>query len=107
MSVRIDQIKRGAAAYFENEICRKAVGPGQFLTYFALPTVPKLVEDKVRQFAASPLAADLVTEDGGINLDAARDRARDAMSKVGSIDLMGFRLDSSDVDSLYDYIRRS
>ena len=107
MNARIDQIQRGAAMYFEEEICRKAVGPGQFLAYFALPSVPKIVEDKVRQFAASPLGADLVSEDGSIALDRVRDRAKDAMNNVGSLEIMGFRLNTDDVDSLYEYIRRA
>ena len=107
MTARLDQITRGVTAYYEAEICQKAVGPGQFLAYFALPSVPKLAETKVRQFIASPLAADLVAEDSSIDIDTARDRARDAMNKVGSVELMGFRFGAADVDSLYDYIRRS
>lgn len=107
MVARIDQIKRGISMYFEEEICRKAVGPGQFFAYFALPSIPKLVEEKVKQFIESPLAADLVAEGGLVDLDTVRARAHEAMGKVGCVELMGFRLDASDIDNMYEFIRRA
>lgn len=107
MTVNIDQLKRGITAYAEAELCPKVSGIGQFAAYFLLPSVSNIVEAKFHEFQASPLMADLFTENGLLELDEARDRASAALEKVGSLQVMGFRLEPSDADSLYEYIRRA
>lgn len=107
MMVTLDQLQDGVVAYYEHEIAQKASGLGQFGAYFFMPSLSNLVKSKVSGMKGSPLVEGLMTPDGLIDLEAARDRAADAMQHCGSIDIMGFRLDRSDVDSLYDYIRRA
>lgn len=104
--VNVDQVVRGACGYFENEICRKATGVAKFGAYFMLPMLPQKVNDLMAAYAASPLFSSIF-RDGQIDLELARDYAREAMRQCGSLDVMGFRLDSTDVDSLYEYIRRA
>ncbi len=105
--VTLDQFQNGITAYYEHEIAQKASGIGQFGAYFFLPSLSNIVKGKIAGLRESPLAEGLISPDGLIDLEAVRDRAAAAMQHCGSIDIMGFRLDRSDVDSLYDYIRRA
>lgn len=105
--VTIDQISKGAAAYFETEFCQKATGAGKFAAYFMLPSVPGIVKGKFNQFRASPFLSDLINPDGLVDLEAAKARAAAAMQHTGSVDVAGFRLDASDVDKLYKYIKEA
>ena len=41
------------------------------------------------------------------DIDSLYDVARKAMSKVGSVEYMGIKFNEADVDSLYNYIKRS
>ena len=107
MMATIDQIQRGAVAYYETEIAQKANGLGQFAAYFFLPSIPGIVQSKIAQLRESPLAAGLANADGLIDLDAVRDRALEAMQHCGSVEVGGFRLDKTDVEKLYESIRRS
>lgn len=105
--VTLDQIQNGITAYYEREIAQKANGLGQFAAYFFMPSVPELVHEKIAALRESPLANGLITPDGLVDLEAARDRATSAMQHCGSVDIMGFRLNKNDIDALYDYIRRA
>lgn len=105
--VTVDQIINGVLSYYETEIAQKATGAGKFAAYFAMPSIPNIVRTRVESFRGSPLAEGLINADGLVDLEAVRDRAAQAMQRCGSLDVMGFRLDSSDVDLLYDKIRRA
>lgn len=105
--VTIDQILNGITAYYEKEIAQKASGIGQFAAYFFLPSISNVVQEKISMLRNSPLGAGIINSDGLIDVEAARDRAITAMQHCGSVDVMGFRLNQNDVETLYDYIRRS
>jgi hypothetical protein len=47
----------------------------------------------------------IIDEGGFIDLNKARDAAKFAMEKTGSITIKGFNLDSSDVDLIYNIAR--
>lgn len=105
--VTMEQFINGTMAYYENEIAQKADGIGKFAAYFAMPGIPKLIRDKVDQLRSTPIMEGLINADGLIDIEAFRDRASQAMQHCGSIDIMGFRLGQTDVDMLYDRIRRA
>ena len=107
MTVNVDQIKKGVQSYYENEFCQKASGVDKFAAYFMLPSVPMLVQNKLEQFRATPYSVGMIDADGLVDLDSVRDRAISAMQHCGSLEVMGFRLGESDVDKLYEAIRRS
>lgn len=102
-----ESVMAGVTQYIEAECARKADSTGQFLAYFMLPSIPKLVRDYMGKAESSGLLCDLMTSDGLINIDEAEQRAASAMSKVGHIDMFGFRLNENDVHTLADYIRRA
>ena len=105
--ITMDQFVNGVMSYYETEIAQKAQGLGKFTAYFAMPGIPKLIREKAEQLRGSPLMEGLINADGLIDLDAFRERASQAMQHCGSLDIMGFRLGPSDVDMLYDKIRRA
>ena len=105
--VTLDQVQNGFTAYYEREFAQKASGIGQFAAYFFMPSIPALIQEKIAALRESPLANGLISPDGLVDLEAARDRAISAMQHCGSVDIMGFRISKNDIDSLYDYIRRA
>lgn len=105
--VTMDQFINGVMSYYETEIAQKATGIGKFTAYFAMPGIPKMVRERYDRLRGSPFMEGLVNSDGLIDIDAARDRAMQAMQHCGSIDVMGFRLNCEDVDILADRIRRA
>lgn len=105
--VTMDQFVNGVMDYYEAEIAQKASGAGKFAAYFAMPSIPRLIRERAEQLRSSPLLDGLMNADGLIDLEAVRDRAAQAMQHCGSLDIMGFRLGPSDVDMLYDRIRRA
>lgn len=107
MMVTLDQIQRGAMAYYETEIAQKANGIGQFAAYFFLPAIPGVVAEKVTQLRESPIGNLLFNADGLADIDKIKEYAESAMQHCGSIELAGFRLDASDVAKAYDAIRRA
>lgn len=105
--VTMDQFVNGVMDYYEAEIAQKASGAGKFAAYFAMPSIPKIIREKTEKLRGSPLVDGLINPDGLIDIDAVRERAAQAMQHCGSLDIMGFRLGPSDVDMLYDRIRRA
>lgn len=105
--ITIDQFISGAMSYYETEICQKASGIGKFTAYFMMPSIPQMIRSRVDQLRGSPFLEGIMNPDGLIELDTLRDRANQAMQHCGSLDVMGFRLNQSDIDILYDKIRRA
>lgn len=106
MMVTMDQIKRGAMAYYESEIAQKANGIGQFAAYFILPALPGIIDQKVAQLRQSPIGSMLFNADGLVDLDKVKEYAESAMQHCGNIEISGFRLDATDIQKAYDAIRR-
>lgn len=105
MMVNAEQIYRGFSQYFEAEFCQKASGVGQFAAYFMLPSADAFVRKKYEEFRNTDLLADIINEDGLLDLDRARDRAETAMQHCGGFNIAGFNVGVSDVDALYKAIR--
>ncbi len=93
--------------YYETEIARKATGLTQFAAYFIAQDIPKIVSRKIDEFSSTGLLDDLIDEDGKIDIEAAKDRALDAMSHCEQIELVGIRFNKTDIQKLYDAIMRS
>ena len=107
MTVSMEQLQRGITSYYESEFCQKSSGVDKFAAYFMLPSIPGIVAKKIDQFRNTPFAEGLINPDGLVDVDAVRERANTAMQHCGSLELMGFRLDTADVDKIYDFIRRA
>lgn len=103
----MEQIKKGVSSYYEIDMCQKLSGFERFAAYFVLPSIPNLVQDKIEKYKDNPLLFGIFDDNGLVDLEVAKERASLAMQKCGSIDLAGFRLTQSDVERVYDSIRRA
>lgn len=107
MTVTIEQFERGLLNYYESEIAQKATGLGQFAAYFLAPSIPNKVRKKIEDLRGSGMIDDIITPDGQIYIDIARDRALNAMQHCKTVELYGFKFNSSDITKLYDAVERA
>lgn len=106
MVVSTEQVKNGIIKYVDAEIGVKSEGAVKFLVYFVLPSIPKKVTDYLGAMRSSGVFGDVFDENGNVELDAFRERAKEAMQKCVSVEVMGLAFREPDIDALYEYIRR-
>lgn len=106
MVVTLEQIQVGVLKYVETEIAAKATGLTKFMVYFALPSLPKMIAEKLLQAKESPLFADIFDENGNVKLAEARTRALEALKRSGKLYIkeIGYFVDETDVELIYKYI---
>lgn len=109
MIVTLEHIHAGLAKYVDTEVAPKATGLTKFMVYFFVPSLKKIVNTKLEQLKATGLADDLFTEDGLIELDEAYNRAKTAIQHSGKIMIpqIGYIIDETDVDKLYQLIKNA
>ena len=88
--------------YVDSEIAPKATGGQKFLAYAALFAAQARMANIIQTYTPVLKAAGIMGDDGMIDADAAYDMAKFAMDKAGKVNVMGYIMDSSDVDALYD-----
>jgi hypothetical protein len=111
--VSIESVERGVARYIDKEILPAIKTDG--IKGFAIGTAASLLVKRggnlLRGYAQNPTLQQmgLVTADGAVDLDSLRDAAKDNIPVGGLlVELpMGItlRVNTSDVDSLYRFIR--
>lgn len=106
MMVSSEQVINGIVKYADAEIGAKSDGIGKFLVYFALPSIPRKAKAYIETMRNSGAFDDVFDGNGNINIDALRDRAKEAMQKCVSVEVMGLAFREPDVDAIYEYIRR-
>lgn len=111
--ISFDQLKRGAANYLDNELMPKLPPAKQWLAgsaaVLALDSLPQLITTA----AQNPMLAALgiVTPDG-VDLDRVYTAVRSRAEKTGAVAIpvpfLGqLTISATDLDTLYDYIRRA
>lgn len=106
MVVEMQHIQRGLGEYIEAEIAAKSEGVQKFAVYFMTPQIIKSLTQKFEELRQNPMFADFFVPEG-VELDKVREQASAAMQKAGHVEMFGLSLGQSDVDKLYNYIRRS
>lgn len=101
----IEQIQTGVINYVEQEIASKAVGLKKFAIYFILPTIKDKTAEYIMQF--KPMFPELVDSKNNVDLDALYNYGKSAIQKSGQFEFMGIIFNETDVDKLYDYIKRA
>ena len=107
MMVNIQQIERGIQRYVEMEIAQKAVGFSKFATYFIIPQIPKKVEELFSKHKDGILFKDFLDENANVDLDSIYNSAKSAVQRSGQFELFGIIFTETDIDKLYDYIKRT
>lgn len=106
MVVSTDQVKNGIIKYVDAEIGARSNGAAKFLVYFVLPSIPKKVSEYIDKMRTSGVFDDVFDEHGNVEIDIFRGRAKESMQKCASVEVMGLVFRESDIDTLYEYIRR-
>lgn len=107
MFVSVEQLKLGTLNFVEQEIAVKAVGFQKFATYFAMPIIGKKVEEFAKAFFENPATKDFFDGNGNINLDEVYNHAKASVQKSGQFVVYGVLIGETDIDKLYNYIRRA
>jgi hypothetical protein len=105
--ITIQQIERGIQRYVENEIAQKAVGVQKFATYFLLPQIPKKFEELYTKYKDGMIIKDFFDENGNVDLEQLYNSAKSAIQRSGQFEMFGLIFNETDVDKLYDYIKRT
>lgn len=109
MNVTIEQVQAGIIKYIDTDIAPRAQGFTKFMIYFAAPSIPKMVSQKLTELRATGMIEDLFDESGNINLEEAYKRASEAMKKSGKVLIkqLNYFADNEDLDRLYAHIKSS
>lgn len=76
------------------------------LLYAGVALATPKMEEMFNQYKDNSIiqALEIVREDGTINVDALYNAMKHAMNKMGTVEYMGIKFNSDDVDKLYNYI---
>lgn len=109
MVVSINQIQNGVLSFIENEIAKKAVGIQKFATYFFMIAYADKVTNFITTLQENPMIKplEIFTDSGNVDVDRLYNFAKQAIQKSGQITFAGIIFNESDIDKLYEYIRRS
>jgi len=105
--VNIEQVEKGIHSYAERELASKVNGLSRFAVYMVLPSVNRIVYDNYEKLRHNGIIADMLDDEGNIDIDMLRERAITAMEHVHSIEMYGFRFSKDDIDMLYDHITKA
>lgn len=96
-------------SYIENEIAKKAVGVQKFATYFFTIAYADKATKMIADLQDNPMIKPLGVFDelGNIDLDVLYNTAKQAIQKSGQFTVAGIIFNESDVDRLYEYVKRA
>lgn len=105
----LEKVEHGMIKYIQEEIANKAPTHMKFLIYtgtFLGTAKMECIFNKLKDHVIIQ-SLGVIDDNDEIDLDNLYNAARKAMDKVGTVEYMGIRFNESDVDSLYNYIKRS
>lgn len=105
--VTLQQVERGITNYIENEIAQKAVGIQKFATYFMMPQIPKKIEELFIKHKNGVIIKDFIDSNSNVDIDKLYNTAKLAIQKSGQFEIYGIIFNETDVDKIYNYIRRT
>ena len=107
MTVTQDQLIAGIIKYIDSDIGAKATGATKFFIYFAVPSIPSIVNKKIAELKATGMFDDMFDASGNIELDVLHKRAKEAIRKSGKlyIQQLNYFADEQDIDVLYSHIK--
>lgn len=109
MVVTKDQFIKGVINFVDCEIGKKVSGLKKFEIYFMLPSLSKIMSEKIDMLAARSELGEFFDEAGNIRLDTVANRAKEAMQKTIRLDipLIAVTLEETDVDVVKNYIQKA
>lgn len=104
--VSLPQVSRGIITFIEKELILKADSKKQFVMWFIIPQVPKKTEQLFNSYKDNIVIKDFITDDG-IDIENLYKYSKEAIRKVGNMELFGIVLNEQDIDRIYEYITRA
>lgn len=106
MFVSTQQIQIGATNFVEQEVAKYATGKEKFGYYFALPRIPRIVEDYINGYRNNIMCVDFFDENGNIDIDKLYNEAVEAIRKSGKFVMYGIWVSEDTLKTIYSYIVR-
>lgn len=94
------------AEYVDSQVAPKANGMQRFGVYSMLYAVNTKMPEILQRYAPIMKMTGIMDDAGVIDVEYLHNMASDAMSHAGSVNLMGFVMDGTDVESLYAIAQR-
>lgn len=109
MTLTAEQVQRGVLAYADAEIGQNAVGLQKFVTYFAIAAFKDKLPKMLISLKNNPIvqSLDIYNANGNINIDELYKAAKFAIEKSGSFQAYGIIFNESDIDKLYEYLKKA
>jgi hypothetical protein len=107
--MKLENVETGLMKYIQEEIAGKAPTHIKFLIYtgtFLGTSKMQTIFDTLKENIIVK-SLGVIDEDDDIDLENLYCAAKKAMEKVGTVEYMGIRFNCTDVDSLYNYIKRA
>lgn len=104
-----ERVETGVIKYIQDEIANKAPGHIKFLIYAGTFLGTTKFETMFNELKDNVIIKSLgvIDEHDDIDIDSLYCAAKKSMEKVGTVEYMGIKFNEGDVDSLYNYIKRS
>ena len=106
MKMTTQEIPLVMAEYVDSQVAPKANGMQKFGTYAMLYVVNNKLPEIVTRYTPIMRMTGIMDDAGAIDLDYVHSMAADAMSHAGSVNVLGFNMDGTDVESLYAIAQR-
>jgi len=106
MRLPVDKVGEAIAAWIDAELVPKSSGLQKIATVMGALAIARRAPELAARYADTLRMLGLADEAGGIDIEAARDLAAEAMAKTGKITVAGVILGPDDVDTLYEAARK-
>lgn len=104
--VSLPQVSRGIITFIEKELIFKADSKKQFVMWFIIPQIPKKTEQLFNSYKNNIVIKDFITSEG-IDIENLYKYSKEAIKKVGNMELFGVVLNEQDIDKIYEYITKA
>lgn len=106
MKVSTQDIPAIMAQYIDSQVAPQANGVQKFGIYSLMYAVNNKMTDIVTRYSPIMKMVGIMDDSGVIDLEYTHGMAADAMSHAGKVNVLGFLMDSSDVEAIYNIAQR-
>lgn len=98
--IKIENVKQGLKNYYHEELL-----PMSWKMSFIEPILNKAIDNAERQYKS---IIDMIkNDDGSIDIDYLHQEYRKKVQAIGSVEILGIKFNSDDIDKLVEHIKRT
>ena len=106
MKIATQDIPAIMAQFIDSQVAPQASGLQKFGSYAMLFVVQNKMPEIITRYTPIMQMTGIMSEDGMIDLEYLHNMASEAMNHAGKVNLLGYLMDASDVESLYAIAQR-